>query len=147
MSPWACATESFTNWFAFQTINQKVTIMGIRFSDSQIHTRKGSKVAAEVPHSPNPHLQCWALQGQGDPHWGGLYPKAENVADATAPAPWNSQFLLCDPLQTRGSICDVTRQAAHFIRHCPAPAAPEESSANLIMSTGGITEVSSSAEQ
>jgi len=45
-------------------------------------------------------------------------------------------------------ICDATSQTVvRVVKHCPAPAASEESSANLIMSTGRTTEVSSSAEQ
>lgn len=57
-------------------------------------------------------------------------------------------------------LCPVTRSelerlirdatspsVVHRVERCPAPAASEERSANLIMSTGGITEVPPSAEQ
>lgn len=45
-------------------------------------------------------------------------------------------------------ICDaISQTVVPLVEHCPAPAASEESSANLIMSAQGITEVSSSAEQ
>lgn len=95
-------------------MTEKVNIIGISSSDLLIHTTDWllrCLFVAEVPHFPKAHPQCWALQGQEDPHPGAVMwalSKGWKSDWATIPAPWNSQFLRCDPLQTRGSICDVT---------------------------------------